>query len=414
MWKNTATGLGKRRYLLPWLAYGLVLVAVAVGAYTFGRSQSPANLGPQDRKDLALYAQALNIVQNDYVDQKAVDPKKQTYGAIEGMLNSLGDKGHTRFLTPSEVKQNQKDLSGSYVGIGVTLETKGKDVVVSSPLDGSPAERAGVKSGDIIVAVNSDNVRGEDAGAIANKVRGPKGSKVKLTMLRGGKKLVFSMKRAELQIPVTSWSIIPGSDVAHIQLTSFSDNSADELAAAFHKAKAAGARRFILDLRDNPGGRLDQSVAMGGLFLHDGSVVYIRKEASGKREKERTSGTPEFPNAPMVVLVNGGTASSAEILAGALRDDNRATLVGTSTYGTGTVLSEYSLKDGSAILLGIAEWLTPSGHFIRESGIKPDIISKLKKGDEPISASEDKNMSREKIFERDSQLSRAFKAVRSS
>ena len=393
------------------LAVAALLLATALAAYTYGRSQSPLALGKKDREALALYAQALDTVRHDYVDRDAIDPEKQTYGAIEGMLDTLGDEGHTRFLTPEEREQNHKSLSGTYVGIGVTLESEHDGVVVTSPIEGSPAEKAGVESGDVVVAVDGESVRGEDLSKVAEKVRGPEGTRVELTVLRGGEERVFDLERATIETPVASWALIPGSDVAHVHLTSFPNESAERLREAFEEARAAGARRFVLDLRNNPGGNLEEAVEMAGYFLEPGSVVYIRKEASGKREEIEAEGGAEFAGAPMVLLVNEGTASSAEILAGALRDNGRATVIGEATFGTGTVLSEFVLRDGSAILLGVAEWLTPDGDSIRETGVVPDVEVPLADGIEPLTPAEDRGLSRGEILEGDAQLRRAFEIL---
>jgi carboxyl-terminal processing protease len=411
VWKSTTKQRNWRRTVAWMLALVLLLLATAYGAYAYGRSQSPAGLGKEDRESLALFAEALHTVQNDYVDRGAIDPKKQTYGAIQGMLDTLGDKGHTRFLTPEERERNRKSLSGTYVGIGVTLESENDEVVVASPIEGSPAEKAGVESGDVVVAVNGESVRGDQLSEVADKVRGPEGTQVKLTVVRGGKERVFNLERAEIETPVASWALIPGSDVAQVRLASFSDDSAEKLKQAFEAARAAGARRFILDLRDNPGGRLDQAVEIAGYFLQPGSVVYIRKNASGEREEIKVEGSEQPTDAPMVVLVNGGTASSSEILAGALRDNDRATVIGENTFGTGTVLSEFVLSDGSAILLGVAEWLTPDGDFIRKTGIVPDEKVPLGEGAEPLTPSDTRNLSREEILKRDAQLEHAFEKL---
>ena len=194
-------------------------------------------------------------------------------------------------------------------------------------------------------------------------------------------------------------------------LSSFSDNSAKELENAFEEAKAAGARRFILDLRNNPGGRLDQAVEMAGYFLEPENVVYIRKDASGEREEIMVEGDPESTNAPLAVLVNEGSASSAEILAGALRDNGRAPVFGETTFGTGTVLSEFVLRDGSSILLGVAEWLTPDGDFIRDTGITPDTSVPLAEGTEPLTPEDVRGLSREEILEKDAQLRTAYEKL---
>ncbi|MDP8949548.1 MAG: S41 family peptidase, partial [Actinomycetota bacterium] len=357
-------------------------------------------------------AQALDTVRDDYVNREAMDPEKQTYGAIEGMLDTLGDGGHTRFLTPEEREQNHKSLSGTYVGIGVTLESEQGGVVVASPIEGSPADKAGVESGDVVVAVDGESVQGEDLSEVSERVRGPEGTRVELTVLRGEEERVFDLARATIETPVASWALIPDSDVAHVHLTSFPNESAEKLRGAFEEARAAGARRFVLDLRNNAGGNVEEAVEMAGYFLEPGSVVYIRKDASGEREGIEARGGAELADAPMVLLVNSGTASSSEILAGALRDNDRATVIGEATFGTGTVLSEFVLRDGSAILLGVAEWLTPDGDSIRETGVVPDVKVPLEEGVEPLTPAEARSLSREEIFESDAQLRRAFEILK--
>lgn len=394
------------------MALALLILVVAFGAYLFGRSQSPASLGEADQESLRLYAEALDVVQDDYVDQGAVKPRQQTYAAIEGMLDSLGDEGHTRFLTPEERQQNRQGLSGTYVGVGIQLETENENVVVKAPIEGSPAEQAGVQTGDVIIAVNGNGVRGQEISKIAERVRGPEGTEVEITVLRNEEEKDFTLKRAEIQSPVASWAMIPGTDVAQVRLASFTNDSAEKLEEAFDEARDAGAERFILDLRNNPGGRLDQVTEIAGWFLEPDSVVYLRKDASGDREKIRVSGGAEPMDAPLTVLVNNGSASSSEILAGALRDNGRAPVIGTTTFGTGTVLKEFTLEDGSSILLGIAEWLTPDGEFIRESGIDPNIKVKLGEDGEPVFPTDAKNLSQEEILDRDAQLRRALEEVR--
>ena len=411
MFKNTSSRLNRRTVLWA-LVFVFIVLAVALASYLYGRSQSLAGLSPSDRQNVELYAQALDTVRDDYVDQKAVNPRKQTYAAITGMLDSLGDKGHTRFLTPEERKQNSQGLSGTYVGVGIQIENKKDKAVVSSPIDGSPAAKAGIKTGDVIVAVDGKDVRGQALGKIAEKVRGPEGTTVELTVSRDGKERSFTVKRAEIQSPVASWNIIPGTDVAQVRLASFTNDSSDKLKQAFEAARAAGAKRFILDLRNNPGGNLGQAIDIAGQFLKPGQVVYLRQDASGAREKVRVPGGADPTKAPLAVLVNNGSASSSEIVAGALRDNGRAPLIGTTTFGTGTVLREFTLEDGSAMLLGVAEWLTPDGDFIRKSGIEPGIKVKLKGGESPLTPSEAKDLSKKEILDRDAQLRRAFEVVK--
>ncbi len=411
VWKTAQTRRELRNSVARILILVAMLLATAFGAYMFGRSQSPATLDQADRKNLALYAEALDTVRNNYVDQRDIDPKKETYGAIEGMLETLGDDGHTRFLTPEEREKNDQSLSGTYVGIGVQLEENNGEVVVAAPIEGSPAEKAGISSDDVIVAVDGKSVRGADVSEVVEKVKGPEGTRVELTLRHEGERRSYDLQRAEIKSPVASWAMIPDTDVALVLLSSFSDDSAQELENAFEEAKAAGARRFILDLRNNPGGRLDQAVEMAGYFLEPESVVYIRKDASGEREEIMVEGDPESTNAPLTVLVNENSASSAEILAGALRDNARAPVIGETTFGTGTVLSEFVLRDGSSILLGVAEWLTPDGDFIRETGITPDIRVPLEEGTEPLTPEAVRGLSLEETLEKDAQLRKAYEKL---
>ena len=411
MWKDTKTRPDRRNAVARVLFLVVLLLATALGSYMVGRSQSPATLDEADRESVALYAEALDAVRNNYVDQEDIDSKKATYGAIEGMLDTLEDEGHTRFLTPEEREQNDQSLSGTYVGIGVQLEAKNGEVVVTAPIDGSPAEKAGISSDDVLLAVDGESVRGDAVSEVVEKVKGPEGTKVELTVRHEGERREYDLRRAEINTPVVSWALIPGTHVALVLLSSFSDDSAQELENAFEEARAAGARSFILDLRNNPGGRLDQAVEMAGYFLEPESVVYIRKNASGEREEITVEGDSNSTDAPLAVLVNEGSASSSEILAGALRDNGRAPVIGETTFGTGTVLSEFVLRDGSSILLGVAEWLTPDGDFIRNTGITPDVMVPLGEETEPLTPDDTRGLSREEILERDAQLRTAYEKL---
>lgn len=408
----TAPNKKGRASLWRWLALGSVVAVLVVASYYLGRSQSPAGMSEESRESVELYAEALSLVQREYVDQEALDPEEQAHAAIEGMVESLGDQGHTRLLTPEESERNEQSISGRYVGVGVTIEEREGEAVVGSPTDGSPADEAGVESGDVIVAIDGENVEDEGLSRIAERVRGEEGTTVALTLRRDGEEREFTLERSEIDVSAASWAMIPDTKTAHLRLSTFSSESAGELEQALEEAREAGAERYMLDLRGNSGGQLDQAVEAAGLFLESDSVVYIRQNAEGEREKVRTSGGSEPVQAPMTVLVDGGTASSAEILAGALRDNGRAEAVGVSTFGTGTVLKPYDLDDDSQLLLGIAEWLTPDGDFIRENGIDPGVRVELEEDEQPVLPDEEDGLSREKILERDAQLSRAFELVR--
>lgn len=411
LFKTREPRKGNARVWVRRFALILMIAALTSGAYLLGRWQNPYALSPDAAKEFALYLDAWKTVQQDYVDRGAVNPRAQTYGAIQGMLQSLGDTGHTRFLTPEEVKSNQEGLSGKYVGVGVRLEDKDKKVLVVSPIDGSPAAQAGIRAGDVLVAVDGNSVQGMDLTEVVKRVKGPEGTGVTLTMERGGKELTFPLKRVQVIVPAVTWRIIPGTDVVHLRLASFSADSGDEFARALQESQGAGGRRFILDMRDNPGGQVDQVISMAKQFLPAGQVIYISKDASGKEEKITVPKDAKPISNPVVVLVNGGTASSSEILSGALQDNGRAKVVGTKTFGTGTVLSEYTLQDGSAILLGTAEWLTPHGSFIRDKGIEPNIKSDLPEGQTPLTPVKEDGLSKDQILSADAQLKQAFETV---
>lgn len=410
-WFETGKRIGRRRFV-RWVALGAGVVVLVSAAYYAGLSQSPAGMSGDSQEGVELYAEALDLVQDEYVDQGALDTEAQTRAAIRGMIESLGDKGHTRLLTPGEAERNEESISGRYVGVGVQIEERAGEAVVSAPIDGSPAERAGVESGDIIVAVDGESVENVELPEVSNRVRGEEGSSVDLTLRRdGGEEINVTLERSEIDVSSASWRMIPDTRTAHLRLSSFSSESAGELEEALSGSREAGAERFVLDLRDNPGGQLDQAVETAELFLEPGSVVYIRQDAEGDREKVRASGGDPVET-PMTVLVNGGTASSAEILAGALRDNGRARVVGTTTFGTGTVLQPYELDDGSELLLGVAEWLTPDGNFIRENGIEPSVQAELGEDQEPVFPDEATGLSREEILSRDDQLERSLELGR--
>jgi carboxyl-terminal processing protease len=412
MWRENVTKKDRRVVIVRVMALVLVMLVLMLAAYLYGLSRSPAGITEEDRESVALFVEALRAVQDDYFDQESVDPEEQTYGAIKGMIDSLGDEGHTRFLSPEEVEKSREAVSSTYVGIGVRLEEKEDEIVVKASMDGSPAEETGIQSGDILVAVDGESVKGEEFEEIGQRIRGPEETYVDLTVLRDEEEREFTVERAELEMPVSSWGLIPGTDVAHLRLSTFSENSAEKLDGELVEAQSAGAERFLLDLRDNPGGLVEQAEEVAALFLPAGSGVYIRKDADGSEEETTVPEDNEPLDAPVVVLINEGSSSSAEIVAGALRDNGRAQVVGETSFGTGTVLSEYPLSDGSAILLGVAEWLTPNGDSIRGAGIEPDVEVELEEDQEPNTPNETEGLTREEIFEEDAQLERAFEILR--
>ena len=322
-----------------------------------------------------VFYQAWELANERFVDRAALDPTEMTYGAIEGMLASLGDEGHTDFLTPEELEAQRSDISGTYKGIGARLGIRDGLPIIVTPFDGSPADKAGVKSGDIIMAVDDEDTAGLELSEIVDRIRGPEDTEVTLTLLRlddeESESVDITIVRGEIEIPVTDWAMVPGTDVALIRLSQFSANATDHIKETIAEAEDAGATALILDVRNNPGGLLAQAVAVTSQFL-DGGNVLQEEDAQGKRRVYRVQRGGVATDIPMVVLINSGTASSAEILAGALQDYDRAPLVGETTFGTGTVLEPFMLKDGSAVMLGTRQWLTAEGRLIRKQGIEPD------------------------------------------
>ena len=366
----------------------LVFMAIAFGSgaivgimspfgYTRLSQLRPVPVDPVEApENFNVFWQALGIVEDRFIDRDQIDPTELTYGSIRGMLQSLGDEGHTTFLTPQELKRQQTDIEGTFTGIGASIGVKDGLPVIIAPFDGSPAAQAGVKAGDLIIAVDGDDTSGEDLNDVVDKIRGPKGEEVNLTVLRidedETESLDITIVRDEIDIPAASWAMIPGTDVALLRLSQFNGNALRDLTQSIEEAKAAGATQLVLDLRNNPGGLLDQAVKVTSQFLKDGNVLQ-EEDADGNITLYPVEPGGVATDIPMVVLINPGSASSAEIMAGAIQDYERAPLVGETTFGTGTVLEPFSLEDGSALLLGTRQWLTAEGRLIRKHGIEPDV-----------------------------------------
>lgn len=365
------------RQLQRLVLQSILLVCVFAGGIYFERAQEVAQAAPNaaatPAPDFGVFTRVWNLVYEQYVDRAAIDPKKMMYGAISGMLDSLGDSGHTRFETPDEVKRQATDDSGKFEGIGATIGTHEGQTIISAPLPGSPAERAGVRAGDVMLQVDGVDVSGLTVDQIISRVRGPKGTAVRLTVLHPGDTdpVDIVIVREEIILPKTNWSFVPGTHIAHIRLYQFTNNVSRETVQAIHEARDLGASGLIIDVRDNPGGLLDEVTRVTSQFLKSGNVL-LEQDAQGKRTPVAVRGAEAATDLPMVVLVNYGSASASEIFAGALQDYRRASIVGTRTFGTGTVLSTFNMPDGSHLVLGTAQWLTPNAHFIKGNGIVPD------------------------------------------
>jgi len=363
--------------------------------------------------EFATFWQAWSLVHKYFVDRSALDTKLLTYGAIRGMVAALGDQGHTVFLTPEEVARSKANISGVYTGIGAQLGLEKGLPVIVAPFDGSPAQKAGVKAGDIIIEVDHQDVSTWSLNDVVEHVRGEAGTQVELTVIRpdANKSLEVTITRGEIDAPTATWVMVPGTQVALIRLSQFSANATDEMQTAIREAEAAGATGLIIDVRNNPGGLLEQAVNVTSQFLKDGNVLQ-QEDAQGQRKAYAVKPDGIATDIPLVVLINRGSASAAEIFAGAIQDHQRGKLVGETTFGTGTVLEPFPLDDGSALMLGTSQWLTANGRLIRKHGIEPDVEIKLPIETNLLSPQELKGLSATEVMNsEDTQLLKALELL---
>lgn len=361
------------------LAFGLGFAAHSLAVTLAARGIGVGTATADD--DFLLLREAWGIVEERFVYRDSLDSRKMVYGALRGMLDALGDEGHTRFLTPDELRHSQEALSGRLEGIGAEISIRDGRPVIVAAIEGSPAARSGLQAGDVILAVGGEDTSRMPLTELTSKVRGPRDSQVTLTLFRPSTNETreVTLTREEIQLRVVSWAMVPGTTIAHLHLAHYGERARDELVQALGELRAAGATGLVLDLRDDPGGLLDQAIQVTSQFIGEGNVL-LEEDAAGRRKAYAVQGEGMARDLPLVVLINRGTASAAEITAGAIQDHGRGLLVGETTFGTGTVLATFPLRDGSALLLGVAQWLTPNGRAIRGQGITPDINVSLPPG----------------------------------
>ena len=315
---------------------------------------------------------------------KSYGNTKDAYEAIRGMLATLDDP-YTRFLDPREFKEMQIDTSGELSGVGIqlSLDKDTKELIVVSPIDGSPASRADVKPKDVITQINGKSTKGMSTEDAVKLIRGPAGSKVSIQLRRNKSQLIsvdLIRDRIEIHAVDSRLNTTPdGIKVGYIRLKQFNANATKDMRQAIKELEEKGVQGYVLDLRSNPGGLLMASVEIARQWLDDG-VIVSTKTRDGVQDIKRAGGKA-LTKAPVVVLVNEGSASASEILSGALQDNNRAVLVGQKTFGKGLVQSVRGLSDGSGMTVTIAKYLTPSGRDIHKHGIQPDIVAKLSEED---------------------------------
>jgi len=362
---------GAVKILVAVLLSALVTCSAYLGGYGaafFAHPPSQDTVQDQFR----LFWESWQIVQDNFYGTP-VEPSTLTYGAIRGALDSLGDP-HTWFAAPQDAERIREAATGQYTGIGAVVnENESGNVIIVRPFEGGPAEQAGLLPGDVILEVEGTDTAGLTLEQAVSEIRGPAGTPVRLLVGRDGLQEPFEVElvRAQIEIPSVESEMLERR-IAYVKLNDFSANAPAQLHATLIELVASTPDSLILDLRDNPGGLLSSSVDIASEFIAEGIVV-SEKNSSGLDEEYRSRGDGLATEIPLVVLVNEGTASAAEIVAGAIRDHERGILIGETTLGKGSVQSPIDLSDGSHLRLTIAHWFTPDGQLIHGDGLHPDI-----------------------------------------
>ncbi len=364
--------LGQRNFSVKWQNYHPDIKVT--------NQQPPQNVNV----DFKLFWDTWDLVSKEYVDKKAIDPQKMYYGAIQGMVAAVGDP-YTVFLPPQSQKSTKEELGGSFEGVGIQLGyDKDKHLVVIAPLKGTPADSAGIKPGDLILKIDS-----KDAGSITlpdavNLIRGQKGTKISLQIYHDGdsKPKDVTLTRDTIvvkSVEYTAKTTTSGKKIAYIKLSRFGERTDDEWNQAVSDALASGPSGVVLDLRNNPGGFLDSAVFIGSEFIDHGNVVQ-QENSEGVRQGYPVNRLGKLLKLPLVVLINKGSASASEIVAGAIQDNKRGTLIGEQSFGKGTIQESQDLPGGTGIHITTAKWLTPNGRWIHTIGLTPDV--KVDAGDD--------------------------------
>ncbi|MFA6082613.1 MAG: S41 family peptidase [Patescibacteria group bacterium] len=328
--------------------------------------------------DFKLLWDAWNKVHQNYAGP--IDDQQLVYGAVKGMTDGLGDP-HTVFFTPTESKQYKENVNGEFAGIGIQLGITDGYISVVAPLDDTPASRAGIKSGDIIAKVDGKDTLNMSIDEAITKMRGTKGTTVKLTLLPKGASEFKEVTLTRETITVKSVKYeVKNSNIGYLRITQFAQDTPSMVQSAITDLKSKNINGLVLDLRDNPGGYLTGAQQISSFFISPG-VVVSEQSKDGSKTDLRTTSDPMLPDLPLVVLVNNGSASASEITAGAIQDRERGKLVGEKTYGKGSVQNIFDMAGGSGIKITIAKWLTPKGRQINGVGITPDVVVTLSADD---------------------------------
>lgn len=382
---------GHRIFKKSFLALFVVFLFVLSfwGGYDQGRmaesNEDPAFLSPEDAIilnkeskdqtiDFSLFWKAWAILKDRYVEKSTLDARELLYGAIDGMLGATGDP-YTTFFSPTENQEFTEELSGTFEGIGAEMGMRDDIITIIAPLEGAPAEKAGLLPGDKIVKIDGAVSSGYSLDDAVKKIRGPKGTEVKLTIFREGEEEArdITIRRDVILVKSVRFEMKEGN-IAYIRVSRFGDDTEAAFETAVKETLKSKATGLILDLRSNPGGFLETAVSMGSLMLTAGQVVVIEEDGEGTKTELKARGGDVLSGLPTVVLLNEGSASASEILAGALRDNrDNVILIGKKSFGKGSVQQVVALNKDMAVKITVARWLTPKGEQIHNVGITPDI-----------------------------------------
>jgi len=349
----------------------VVVVALVLGVL-LGKGWERTGHATETYEELKTFSEVLTQVQKSYVDETKV--KDLVQGAIRGMLSTLDP--HSAYMTPDMYKEMQVETKGEFGGVGIQIGVKENRLAVIAPIEGTPAYRAGIKSGDFIIKVNDESTKDLTLMDAVQKMRGPKGSKINLTIQRDGTPdpLQFTLVRDTIKIESVKSKVL--DNIGYVRLTQFQESTGRDLSKVLKQFKDQKLQSTILDLRNNPGGLLTASVEVSEQFLPGGKLVVYTKGRESKKDEWIAKGKDQMDDSPMIILINEGSASASEIVAGALQDYGRAVIVGTTSFGKGSVQTILPLGDGSGLRLTTAKYYTPKGRSIQSTGITPDIVVK--------------------------------------
>ena len=385
-------------------AIGVLILLVGVGAgvlFDRGVLLNPPRVSPasnESRPNFALIREAWNMIDRVYVDRQALRSSTLTYGAISGMVDALGDTGHSTFLSPDMVQDERSLTEGEYVGVGLEISMQNNQVVIVAPMDDSPAFSAGLRSGEIILKVDGEDISSLSIQQVVKRIMGPIGTKVALTVFNPVDRTTvdLSLIRARIKLRNLTWQAIPGTNFVDLRIAAFSDGVTRDLRSALEQIQAQKFGGILLDLRDDPGGILSEAIGVASQFLSTGNVL-LEKNASGQTTPVAVRSGGLASKIPLVTMIDEGSASAAEIVAGALQDAGRSKLVGEKSFGTGTVLGVFRMSDSSELLLATEEWLTPRGRVIWHQGISPDLSIAFPAGASFVEPDDLKQMNAEQL-----------------